>query len=205
MTDGHVVNRILLVVIAFLEEVAASVVGFCIHVSNDEVVNALVPCAQRHGAGIGDPVANRDAIADIGDGAITDSHVMQNTQRAIAILIFWREQNGEAKLREASPGILHDVAFDQHTSSVLELKMVFYDERVPVLSAHKPGRPLHPNERFKEVIVANLDVFRSTGCPAATKDDVLASRFEIVVDDLVRAHSLVAEATSNRLRVPASP
>src|SRR5207245_6547641 len=166
----HVVNRILVVVLCFLAEVAASVIGFGIHVSNDEFVNAIVPCAQRHGAGIGDPVANRDAIADIGDGAITDSHVMQNTQRAIAILIFWREQNGEAKLREASPGILHDVAFDQHTSSVLELKMVFYDERVPVLSAHKPGRPLHQNERFKEVIVSNRYALRSMCFLAADKD-----------------------------------
>src|SRR5205823_13185084 len=93
-----------------------------------DVVNAISLARNGFSAGIGAHVDQREHCANVFDAVITDGHIRHCAYRTAVLLIFWAEENGVAILAEASPGILKNVAFEQHALSILQLKQVLDDE-----------------------------------------------------------------------------
>ena len=60
------------------------------------------------------------------DLVVTHSNVLYRRPGATR-----REQNPKPYLREAAPAMLQDVSFQQQALSILELKQVLDDKRVP--------------------------------------------------------------------------
>src|SRR5436305_9474382 len=110
MTDGNVMERLPLVAVGLLKEVAAPAVSLAIDVSDDEVVEAFIPGTQGKSARIGETVTDLNSGTGVADGAVPDCHVMHHAQWAHPALIFGRDQDGKARLRKSAPGILQHIA-----------------------------------------------------------------------------------------------
>ena len=81
-----------------------------IDVIKDYVVNAVTPAIQRNLTSIGTAVADLHSRCHVADVVVTYRDIGHLAYRACAIGLR-RQQNRESHLREATPGIFHDVAF----------------------------------------------------------------------------------------------
>src|SRR6202034_2410596 len=110
---------------------------------------------------------------------VTDSHIRGLANRAEIApvrtgLIFRRQQDGKARLRESAPRVVHDVALNQNALCVFQFEEIFDDEWIPVGCTHVPDLPFHPNQRFEEVILTDLNIRGCGCCGASAEYDVFA-------------------------------
>src|ERR1019366_3164796 len=125
--------------------------------------------------------------------------------RLDCVLVLGGEQNGVAGLAEATPDVFHEIRFDQYPNRILQFKMVLDDEGVAVGSADEVRVAGHPLQRFKEMIVQDLDVGRARGSASAPEQDGFARSLQEIVLNLEGAILRVADASANRMSVGTSP
>src|SRR5437879_2027177 len=119
---------------------------------------------------------------------ITNSDVGDLAERAHILrpdgLILRREEDPEAVLGEPTPTVFQDVAFKQHTLPALQFEKILDNEGIAVRAANKARLPRLPDDRLKEMIMANLDVGRHDGRSVSTHQNALSRSFKKVVHDL---------------------
>src|SRR5262249_48849044 len=96
-----------------------------------------------------------DAGPDVPDNVVREGHILDDRPGGGAVLIPNGKQNREPVLR-LGPVVLEDVAFDDHSSGVLQLEEVLDG---PLRALEVPASRAPP-ERFGEMIAANLDIGR---------------------------------------------
>src|SRR5215470_11901186 len=88
-------------------------------------------------------------------------------------LVLGRKQNVGAGLREAAPGILQDVAFDQNSLPLLQLKIVLHGKSCSdeTLVERIPG------ERLEQMVQPDLDITRNDFRIRTAEHNVLTGGF----------------------------
>src|SRR5579862_1638877 len=112
------------------------------------------------------------------DVVVTHSHVrnLANGTWGQGGLILWSEQEGESHLREATPGIFHDVAVEQDPLRIFQLKQVLDDKGIPVGAAYETRLTLLPDERLEHMVLSHFNIGRCHRCSATAEQDALPSR-----------------------------
>src|ERR1700751_5070510 len=154
--------------------------------------------------GIGD----LHSAAHMANDVIADGHIRDLTKRADAgsctILILWRQHDAKSRLRETTPGVLHNVALDQNALRVFQFEEIFDNKWIPIGSTHVPGLPFQPGQRLENVIVANLNIRWGGRGRGSAEHDTLPRSLKKIVHDLVRPHRNVTTATRNCLGIGAN-
>src|ERR1022692_890198 len=137
------------------------------------------------------------------DGVVADGHVRDLTNGAeiapVATLILWCQQDGEADLREPTPGILHDVSLEQNALCIFQLEEILDNEWTTVFSTHVSRLPFHPGQRFEHVIASDFNVRGRHSGAATAKHNALPRGLKKVVHNFVGAHGVLAKTSTDGL------
>src|SRR5437867_4421752 len=170
-------------------------------------MNAIACTGKCHATGVGEDVSNLYSGTGVTDDAVPDGHIGDLADWAhvggTPGLILRGQHNRVTCLRKTAPGVFQDVAFEQHTLSILQFKVVFYDERSTISSTHEPRCSGHPLQRFEEMVAADLDVGGSARGRPPPKKNALRSCFQEAVHDFVRTAWINSAAALHRLRISA--
>src|ERR1022692_3269118 len=130
------------------------------------------------------------------DGVVADGHVRDLTNGAeiapVATLILWCQQDGEADLREPTPGILHDVSLEQNALCVFQLEEILDNEWTTVFSTHVSRLPFHPGQRFEHVIASDLKVRGLHRGPPPPKNNAFPRGLKKFFQNFVGAQGVLA-------------
>ena len=97
---------------------------------------------------------------DIANPVVAQRDVIHTAFRAMARLAGRREENGESGLRETSPGIFQQVAFNQKTHPAFEFQIVFGSVGFAFGAGRISGIAFFPDHGTKQMVVADFHVGR---------------------------------------------
>src|SRR5258708_22709199 len=212
--DGDGIDRILGPSVYDLEHGAATHVFFA-EVVEDHVMNAPARTRERrlsrpiwgvpNGCHLDSAPGMRYTYVADGDVGHLAQRTDEGPEPALGGLILRGEQNGITGLAKTSPAVFHNIRLDQHSSRILEFKVILDDERMTVRSAHEVRAALHPLQGLPEVILQDLDFGRGSRSRSAAEQDGLTRGFQEIPLDLEGTVLGVAVAAGDRMGVRTSP
>src|SRR5205814_382577 len=122
---------------------------------------------------------------------IAKRHVFHRGPGSRPILVSYCELDGKSIL-SVDPVLLEEIAFNQYSPGVLKLEEVLHRP----MYARIRGIVDFPRKRLEEIVAAHLDIggneiWNSGVSPS--EHDILAGRFQIIVDDLERPGAVGGE------------
>src|SRR5260370_37094042 len=93
--------------------------------------------------------------------AVANRHIRDRASRADVELpnrlIFGRQQDREALLRETTPAILQNVCLEQNAHPTLQFEEILDDKRTAIAAADKAGLSSHPDHRLGQDVSPDPD------------------------------------------------
>src|SRR6478672_7899996 len=173
------------------------------HILDHYVVDAVTLAARTGSSRVGQCVRNLESTANVLDLAIADGDVGHDTQEAVIILVFRRQQNRKSSLGESSPNVFEQIIFKQHALRILEFKMVLNNEGVPRCTTDKARLVRVPGQRLEQMIAADFYIRRRHARAATAEKNILSGRFQKIVLNSVRPVGDITTGSAHSLGIGA--